>query len=67
MGQQNSLLAELLFENDMLGAKVLDDFLLSIDPAGKNDQHKLTRLKNEFHRRLGGSANPKRSLVVTGM
>jgi hypothetical protein len=37
--------------------------LLSIDPTGKNDQHQLPRLQNEFHRRLGGSENPRGSLV----
>ena len=56
IGQQDSLLAELLFENGILGAKVLNRFMsLSIDPAGKNDQYQLPRLQNKFHLRLGGS------------
>ncbi len=54
IGQQDPFLAELLFENGVLGAKVLNDFLLlSIDPTGKKDQHQLPRLQNEFQRRLG--------------
>ena len=65
---QDSLLAELLFENGILGAKVLNDFLLlSIDPTGKNDQHQLPRLQNEFHRRLGSSENPRGSLMRNEM
>ena len=32
----------------------INDFLLSsIDPTGKDDEHQLPRLQNEFHRRLG--------------
>ena len=55
-------------ENDILSAKVLNDvLLLSIDPTGKNDQHQLPRLKKEFHRRLGGSENPRGSLVRNEM
>jgi hypothetical protein len=62
------MLADFLSENRILGAKVFNDLLLlSIDPAGKNDQHQLPRLQNELHRHLGGSANPRRSLVATGM
>ena len=68
IGQQDSFLAELLFENGVLGTKVLNDFLLlSIDPTGKNDQHQLPRLQNEFHRRLSASENPRGSLVQNEM
>jgi hypothetical protein len=41
--------------------------LLSIDPAGKNDQHQLPRLQKEFHRRLRDSANPRDPLVRNEM
>ena len=41
--------------------------LLAINPTGNDYQEKLPRLKNEFHRRLGGSANPRRSVVAVGM
>ncbi len=49
--------------------KVMEEIvlLLSIDPTGKNDQHQLPRLKDEFHRRLGGSENPRGSLVRNEM
>ncbi|TWT84700.1 hypothetical protein CA13_61800 [Planctomycetes bacterium CA13] len=53
IGKQDPLLAELLFENGIFGAKVLNDLLWLIDPNGKNDQHQLPRLQNEFRRRLG--------------
>jgi hypothetical protein len=44
-----------------LGSQILDDFLLlAIDPAGKDYNEQLPRLKNEFHRRLG-QAKPRRS------
>jgi len=50
-------------DNDILGAKVLDGFLLfSIDETGKKDQHLLPRLHNEFHERLDNSVSPRQSL-----
>jgi hypothetical protein len=52
IGQQGSFLAAFLFENCVLDAKVLNDFLLlSIDQTGKNDQHQLPGSQNELHRR----------------
>ncbi len=55
IGQQDLLLAERLFENGIVGAKVLNDFLLlTLELTGKNDQHQLPRLQNELHRRLRG-------------
>lgn len=68
IGQQDPLPSEFLFENDILGAKLLDDFLLlSIDPSGKHDQHPLPRLQIEVHRRLGNLANPRQLLVCSKM
>jgi hypothetical protein len=39
--------------------------LLAIDPAGKDHDEQLPRLKNKFHRRLDGQAKPTRSLEFT--
>ena len=46
-------------------SQILNHFLLlAIDPAGKDHDEQLPRLKNEFHRRLG-QAKPRRSLEFT--
>ena len=63
--EQDAFLAELLFENCVLGSQILDHFLLlAIDPSGKDQDKQLPRLQNGFHRRLGDHAKPRRSLGV---
>jgi len=53
--------AELLLENGILVANVLNDFLsLSIEPPGENIQQHFPRLQKTFDRRHGGSEIPKR-------
>ena len=49
IGQQDSLLAELLFKNGILGAKVLNDvLLLSIDPTGQDQNEQLPRFQTKL-------------------
>ncbi len=63
--EQDAFLAELLFENCVLGSQILDHFLLlAIDPSGKDQDKQLPRLQNEFHRRFADQAKPRRSLGV---
>lgn len=54
------------FEKCIFGANLLV-VVVVVDSAGKTDQYQLSRLQNEFHGRLGGSANPRRSLVLSEM
>jgi hypothetical protein len=54
-----------LLTTRVLGSQILNHFLLlAIDPAGKDHDEQLPRLKNKFHRRLG-QAKPRRSLEFT--
>jgi hypothetical protein len=47
---QDTLLAQLLLNHEILGTEVLDHLLLLlIDPAGQSGQYKLPRLQEEGH------------------
>ena len=48
--EQSPLVAKLLLEHLVLGSQILDHLLLlTIDPAGEDDEAELPRLKNEVH------------------
>ena len=62
--EKNSFLAEFLFKNCIFGAQVFNDFLLlTIDPAGKEQNQQLPRLQNEIHRHLGDQG---KNLTIIG-
>jgi hypothetical protein len=51
--QEDASLAELLAEDLVFGAKILDDLLLlAIDPTGKEEKQKVPGLEDEVHGRL---------------
>jgi hypothetical protein len=48
--EENPGLAEFIFEDLVLGAELLDDFLLlAVDPAGQDGEEELPGLENEVH------------------
>ena len=50
IGEQDAFLTELLFQHPVLGAQVLEDFLLMpVDPAGEDQEQQLPRLQNRLH------------------
>ena len=50
VGQENSLLSELLFQYSILSSQVIDRFLLlSIDPTGEDGEKQLPWREDEVH------------------
>jgi len=48
--EQDSFVAEFLFENSILSHQILDDgLLLAVDPTRENDETELPGLKNKCH------------------
>jgi hypothetical protein len=48
--EQDAFLTELLFEYLVLGSQIFENILLvSIDPAGEDEEQQLPRLQNRFH------------------
>ena len=57
--EQNATLADLFPEDLVLGLQILVDLLLlSIDPAGEDNEQKLPRLQNEVHGRPDAVTKP---------
>ena len=63
--KQNPLFSQLLFEDLVFRAKVLnDDLLLPVDPSGQDNEIELPRLQDEFHRvQLPLRENPQHRLA----